>query len=519
MSTISTTRYFGLSGSGLDIDQLVTDLMKAQRTKQDKIKQNKTIVEWQKEQYRDINNSLRSLRDSASTMKLQGTYLVKEATSSNEGIVKVSANNKAVTGTQQIKVTALATNARLNSTEEMSFDSSGSNLYSQLGLTSTDPVVFTINGSEEISIDPTSDTIDTLVSKINSATKTEVVDGVSTEVSAGVTAYFDENLQRMFISSNSTGTEATIDFDEVSNASELFNSLKLDGNSDPGVTDPFAAVSGTDAAFVLNGTSLTQSANQFTIAGISYTLTGTSDTETVNVNVTSDTDAIYDSIKSFVELYNTTIDKINSLVAEERDTDYMPLTDEEREELTDDQEVQWEEKAKTGLLRSDSLLTRIVSNLRSDLSAIVDDMGSGYNTLASIGITTGDYSEKGKLYIDETKLEEAISSDPDAVMELFTNSSDVRDEKGLAVRLYEDLNTSLNQLISKAGSDSSYSSVDSSVLGKKIADYEDQIDTWDDRLQEMEDRYYTQFTAMETALYTMGQQSSYITSMLSGESE
>ncbi len=495
MSTINTTRYFGLSGSGLDIDQMVSDLMKAHRTRQDKIKQNKTIAEWQREQYREINNSLRSLRDSALNMKLQKTYLTKEATSSNEGIVKVSAGNNAVAGSYSIKVTALASSARLNSSEAVSFDASKTNLQEQLGLTSSDPVVFTING-EEISIDPSTDTIDTLVSKINNA-------------GAGVSASFDKTLSRMFISSTATGAAAAIDFDDSSNASELFNALKLD--------DPFAAVSGTDAAFELNGTSLTAATNNLAIAGVTYTLTGTSASETVSVNIASDTDAIYDSIKTFVDLYNTTIDQVNSRISEERDRDYLPLTDEEREELTDEQEEQWEETAKTGLLRSDTLLTGIVSSMRSSLASIVSNTGSSFNSMASIGITTGDYTEKGKLYIDEDKLKEAISSDPDAVMNLFTTSSEVAGEEGLAVRVYDSLNSGINQLISKAGSDSSYSIFDNSTLGEKITDYEEQIDTWDDRLQEMEDRYYTQFTALETALYSMSQQSSWITQMLSGE--
>ncbi len=518
MSTISPTRYFGLSGSGLDIDTMVSDLMKAQRTKQNSIKQNKTIAEWQESDYRDLNSTLRSLRDNVFKMKLQGSYQTKKTTSSNEGIVKVSAATTALTGAQDIKVTALASNARLNSSAAVTFDSSKTTLQNQLGLTSTDPIVFKVNGSQEISIDPSVDTIDTLVSKINSAKKTVTVNGTSTQVSAGVTASFDKTLKRMFISSTSSGAAATIDFDNVSNSSELFNDLKLDGNPDAGITDPFAAVNGTDAAFELNGTLLNESSNQFTISGVSYTLTGTSTTETVHVNTTADTDSIYDSIKTFVDLYNTTIDKVNSKISEERDTDYLPLTDDEKEKLTDDQEKQWEEKAKTGLLRNDSLLTGIVSNMRSTLSSFVTNTDSGYNSLARIGITTGDYTEKGKLYIDESKLKEAINANPEAIMNLFTKSSDVNGEKGLAVRLYDNINTGVNKIIDKAGSDSSYSTVDSSFLGKEITEYKNQISDWDTRLQEIEDRYYKQFTAMETALNKMNQQSSYLTQMFSSSS-
>ena len=63
MSTIGgINRYFGLSGSGLDIDLMVSNLMKTQLMKQDKIKQNKTLAEWKRSDYREINNSLRALR-------------------------------------------------------------------------------------------------------------------------------------------------------------------------------------------------------------------------------------------------------------------------------------------------------------------------------------------------------------------------------------------------------------------------------------------------------------------------
>jgi flagellar hook-associated protein 2 len=238
-------------------------------------------------------------------MRLQGSYLAKTASSSNESIVKVSASGQAAAGSYSIKVTALAGNARLNSSEAVSFDAGKTNLQEQLGLTSSDPIVFTVNG-KEISIEPSTDTIDTLVSKINNA-------------GAGVSASFDKTLNRMFISSTATGAAAAIDFDDVSNAGELFSTLKLD--------DPFTAVSGTDALFELKGTLLSQASNKFTIAGVTYTLTGASAGETVSVNVTRDTDAIYESIKAFVDLYNSTIDKINSRLMEKRDKSYLPLTD------------------------------------------------------------------------------------------------------------------------------------------------------------------------------------------------
>lgn len=498
MSGISgINRYFGLSGSGLDIDLMVGNLMKTQLMKQDKIKQNKTLAEWKRSDYREINNSLRALRDNVFNMKLQGTYLAKKAVSSNEGIVKVSAAVNAVAGSNTIKVTALAGSARLNSGAEVTFNAGGTNLREQLGLTGSEPVVFTLNGGAEISVAPDTDTINNLVDKINNA-------------GAGVTAFFDQTLSRMFISSNATGAGAAIDFDNVSNAAELFGALHLGA-------DPFAAVNGTDAAFELNGTALTQASNQFTIAGVQYTLTGVSAGEAVSVNINRDTDGIYESIKTFVELYNTTIDKVNSKLVEERDKNYLPLTEEQREKLTDDQEKKWEEKARAGLLRNDALLDRIVGRMRSALSSTVPGVSQGYNILTAIGITTGDYNEKGRLHIDENRLKEAIAADPDAVMDLFARSTDADGGQGLATRLYDSVSAGIGQLIDKAGADSSYSSVDASFMGKEITGYEKQIHSWDDRLNILENRYYKQFSALETALSKMNQQSAWLSGLFNGQ--
>ena len=49
----------------------------------------------------------------------------------------------------------------------------------------------------------------------------------------------------------------------------------------------------------------------------------------------------------------------------------------------------------------------------------------------------------------------------------------------------------------------------------QLDDYEVEIAKWEDRLTEMEDRYYAQFSAMETAMAKLNSQSSYISSMFS----
>jgi flagellar hook-associated protein 2 len=505
MSSIS--RVFGLSGSGMDIDKMVSDLMKVQRLKQDRIKQNKTRTDWQRSDYRDMNNALRALRDNVFTMKLQGTYQVKKAASSNENIVKVSATGAAVAGANTIRVTALASNARLNSVSDVAFTAGGANLNSQLDLTAPGTVVFKVNGSEDISIDTGTDTIDSFVSKINAS---KMADGTG----AGVTAFYDKGLNRMFISSSATGADAKVDFDLVSGSDELFTKLNLGA-------DPFAAVTGANAAFELNGMTLSKGSNQFTIAGVNYILNGVQGVtdNPVNISVSRDTDAVFNSIKSFVDLYNTTLDKVNNKISEERYRDYSPLTDDQRSNLTEDRQKKWEEKAKSGLLRSDTLLSGTIGKMRNVSFSTVSGVDSKYNSLSAIGITTGDYSEKGKLYIDESKLKDAIAANPEAIMDLFTRKSDVSAEKGLGARLYDNLTSGINQIINKAGSENSYSTVDNSILGKKIADDDKKISKWDAKLQNMEDNYYKQYTVLETAINKLNQQSSWLTLQLGGTSQ
>ncbi|GAB6158036.1 flagellar hook-associated protein 2 [Desulfotomaculum varum] len=506
---MGTNLRIGGLATGLDIDQMVSDLMKVQRMKVDKIKQKKQIAEWQREDYRDINNSLRALRDNVFNMKLQGTYLVKKALSSNERIVKATATATAVPGNYTLQVTSLASAATMNSNSEVAFNQGAATLKEQLGLTGGGPFKFTVNGSQEIEINPDSDTIDSLVAKINRA---KLADG---KTGAGVTAFFDKTVNRMFVFSNRTGAEQKINFTAADGFADqvyelLGDKLKLDGDGDPlnGIDEAV----GNNAAFVFNGTPVTsQSGNQFTLAGINFNLTGASPGETVNITVAHDTEAVFNAIKGFVDLYNSTLEKINGKLSEEKYRDYLPLTDDQREQLSDEQEKKWEEKARSGLLKNDMLLSGLVNKLRTALtSAVAGVADTKFDSLAEIGIKTLSYTEKGKLYIDESKLKEAITANPEAVLQLFTNNSDTYSNQGLAVRLYDELTAGLNRLKDKAGSASGYSLVDSSALGKQISSLDKEIAAWQDKLKTIENNYWKKFTALEKAINQMNSQSAWL---------
>ena len=494
--TSSTQRISGLV-SGMDVDSIVKNLMKAESAKQEKIKQDKQVLVWRQEDYRSINTTLRSFRDKVFDMKMQAAYLVNKSTSSNESVVKVTAGTSAVEGIYTLnKVTSLASGASITSGEvKTTSDTSTSTVTSattmeQLGLT-TNTTVTIANGTKSAELQiKTTDTIASLVNNINSL---KDADGDS----LGMKVSFDDNLHRFFMMSTGTGSEQKITMTD-NDTNFLQNKLMFTTLEDQG----------DDAKVTLNNVDLTFASNQFTVSGVTYNLLSTTDTATT-ITVSKDTDAIVSSIKDFVSSYNDTISELNDKLSEDRYSDYSPLTDEQKEAMSDTQQEQWEEKAKSGLLRSDSLLQGVVNTMRSSLYTQVAGMGSSeYTTLSSIGITTGTYLEKGKLYIDEDKLKEAINNDLDAVMNLFTKTSDTTEEKGLAARLYDDINKGMTSISSKAGSSSSL--VDNSYIGKRITEFDEQIDDWDTRLADIQERYYKQFDAMEQALSKLNSQSSWL---------
>ena len=238
------------------------------------------------------------------------------------------------------------------------------------------------------------------------------------------------------------GTDA--DGEEIKITGEFLNNiLQFNGAT---VTD------GKNAKFTVNGLATERSSNTFSMNAVSFTLKKPTEAgEVVKISVNNDSNQVFENIKDFITKYNEMIDKIQKKTSEERYRDYTPLTDDQREQLSDKQQEQWEEKAKSGLLRRDSILTNLLSNMRSNFYTTVNnsEVSSTYNHLTKIGITTGNYLDGGKLEIDETKLKAAIEADPTSVEKLF-NASETNGQKGIAQQLYDTVNNAMDQLKAKS---------------------------------------------------------------------
>lgn len=240
----------------------------------------------------------------------------------------------------------------------------------------------------------------------------------------------------------------------------------------------------------------------------------------VSMTSTTNVDEMMNKIKDFVKTYNDLIKELNDKTKESKYRDYKPLTSMQREEMEEKEIELWEEKAKSGLLRSDTIIRNGLSSMRGliyESNPAVSN--TKFNTLFSVGITTSrNYNEGGTLEIDEEKLRAALEEDPDAVTTLFNNSSGKKkdtilvdgvqkevDTRGYLEKLREAMTTVKINIEKKAGratmTDNQYS------IGKLMKDVENRVDAWKTKLQDIEARYWRQFTAMEQAINKANQQS------------
>ncbi|WP_230199549.1 flagellar filament capping protein FliD [Bacillus testis] len=319
--------------------------------------------------------------------------------------------------------------------------------------------------------------------------------------SVGVNMFYDDHTGQMSLTRKETG-DFNKNGNEIKTTGNFINKTLRFGQGT-------VSVSAQNAEFTINGLKTERSSNTFEVSGVSFTLKAKFD-DSVTIGITNDSTKVYDNIKKFVDDYNTMISKIQDKVNEKRNNDYKPLTDDQKESLSDKQQDKWEEIAKTGLLRNDNLLNSALSGMRNDFYGTVvnSSIPDGYNQLSKIGITTtANYLEGGKLEINEAKLKKAIEENPDAIEQLF------RGENGIAQKLTDTVNKSMDMLKAKAGN--SASTNQTFVIGRDLDGIDKRVDTFEDRMKDLEDRYYRQFTAMEQAIQKANSQSNYLYSFFS----
>ncbi len=299
-------------------------------------------------------------------------------------------------------------------------------------------------------------------------------------------------------------------------ASEVITAINNGSYTATGATK----VSGQDARITLNGAEFTGSTNVFEINGLTFTaLNETKAGEDITVTTEDDVDGIYDMVKSFLKEYNSIINEMDKLYNADSAKGYEPLTDDEKDAMSDSEVEKYETKIKDALLRRDSNLSTVSSALKEIMSGGVDVNGKTMY-LSDFGIETLGYfeaadNEKNAYHIagdpDDTNtsgksdvLKSMISNDPDTVISFFSS---------LSKTLY----TKMSDLSKSVDGYRSYGSFyDDKKMTSDYNDYKTKISELEEKLNDYEDKWYSKFSKMETALAKLQSNSSAVTSLLGG---
>ena len=235
---------------------------------------------------------------------------------------------------------------------------------------------------------------------------------------AGVTMTYSKLEGRFVLTANDKGSGGAIEIDAGDTVAAAFGLASA------------ATTAGQNAKINIDGTDVYYNDNTYELDGIKFDFSDVdpTDSETITVNVEKDYTDIKQTIKDFVKDYNQMIDDVNGYVYTARPQDsnknyYEPLTDEEKEDMSDKEVEKWETAAKKGLLYHDSTIMGVMSKIRTALYGSVELEDGTKFGLYNMGIkTSSDYSDHGKLKLDEDALDKAFENNPDAIVKLFTDS-------------------------------------------------------------------------------------------------
>ena len=358
--------------------------------------------------------------------------------------------------------------------------------------------------------------------KIDNITADTTVDGLLTAINnnkdAGVTATYLGSENKFVLSSNEKGEGRKITLgadpkDTTDAANLIFGGVSQDG------TDG-------EMSILYNGvqTTITSSSNTFSIDGLDIRATNTFNTGSataeggVSFTASADTEKVTETVKKFIEAYNAMIDEVRTQATTKPDSNYKPLTDDQKNEMNENSIKNWEDKAKEGILYNSSALKDLDNATQGIFSSMMMN-GVSYDDLEKIGISfSDDYTAGGKIVFDEEKFKTAMDSDPEKVSDLFTGTHGIVNTIDSTLFTYATRYASKNGnsygvLIEEAGSEKLSLTLTNNSIYKELKDMQETITNLQSQLSTEQDRYISQFTQMERLINQMNSQSSYLSQL------
>ena len=514
------TRLSGMI-SGMDTESLISQLMEARKTKVTKVKKQQMKQNVKQDAWKDLNSKLKNLQSKyVSTMRFSGAYAKKTTKVSDSSVASVITGEGATNGVQELEVKDLAKTAYLTGGEVTTASGEKGNFnaltkMSDLGINNNGTFKLTVGGESK---------------NITFGADSTISDVLNHFKDAGLNASFDEKNQRFFISAKNSGEasdfklEATggnstkalsalgLMTDEVKKEMQSKFNVTVKGNS-------ANKVDGQDAEIKLNGATFKSSSNTFEINGLTITANNKTTNGPVTLSTQTDTDGIYDMVKSFLKEYNTVINEIDKLYNAASAKGYEPLTSEEKDAMSDSEVEEWEKKVKDSILRRDENVGSIGDALKAAMSGGIS-VGGKQMYLSDFGINTLGYfnspdNEKNAYHIDgdpddgntsgnADKLKAMIASDPDSTIKFFM---------GLSQNLYgkmSDLSKSVD------GYRSFGSFYDDKKMKSDYDSYTSKITEMEQKLNDYEDKWYKKFAKMESAMAKMQAKTNALGGLIGG---
>lgn len=506
--------------SGFDTDQIVRDLMRIERNKVDRKLQQRQVLQWQKEQFREVINQIRSFRDTyfdvlrpLTNMTSSSTLRRMTVSSTDPATVTATAGADAPVGSSEIRVIQSAAAARAQTAPVTLDSASGARLTLSDSLTAVSaklqngPLVFdAVSSSFTVNINGTelsflqNESLGTALARINNS-------------AAGIHVGYSTFSDTFTFTAKATGAQSIT----VDDGGNFFAALGLKS----GTGLEAIGTAGRNAQFEINGFAGSNASNSFTVDGVSYSISrrieAADNAPPVTVSVSLDAEAVFNNIKNFIEDYNKLITSIGNELNEERFNAFLPLTDEQKEQMSEQEIESWQEKAQSGLLRREPALGNMLREMRTALNHAV-----GEDHLSAIGIEfSSNFRDHGRLVLRDggQQLRAAIAASPERVQELFARRSSIayspdltaaersqrRQESGLSHRLNDILLDNIRTtggrgiLIERAGLAGDTTEVANS-FSTRINRLDTRINRMNELLARREEQLFRQFTAMETAL-------------------
>lgn len=464
----------------------------------------------------DVMNNISAATSSlvkASYSQLSGTFTIQSVNTGSSQSFKMTSDFSALGLTKYDSTVQVGNSIGTNITTDPTM--------ATLGMTADSTLKFKYNGTDYTVDVKTTDKI------------SDVINNIHTK-NANVTASFDTTTGQFKLEAKNS--------DDIISVTSDFATLGLKADTTYG-KDAIVNITPPGAS---SSTNVVKSNNNFTIDGMKYTLSSTGNE---SVTVGQDTQKVYDKIKGFIDKYNTIVDEIQTKLNEKKNSDYKPLTDSQKSSMSTSEITAWETKAKVGILRNDDKLENMLNDLKTAFVTGVKDAGLEFGKYGdnSIGLDTSDteYDKPAHIYIeDESKLKDAIATKSEQILKMFTNvsatsapiasdgtkiydsSTQEYQEDGIFTRIKSIFetnvgltNVTLNTavLTSYANKQYDFSSTGSggkNTLPDQIYEQQLMIKKITSEMSDKQEKYYQQFSKLETAMTQLNAQQSQLSSML-----